>query len=86
MLFGVVTGDWYGAWDLLTGARSPFDMTPFTAPVIVGWPLSFLGYIAVPATIGAVAAGMWDFIVRRRLLSPSEAQRLVDQRMGKPRT
>jgi hypothetical protein len=27
---------------------------------------------------------MWDFIVKRRLLSPSEAQRLVDQRIGKP--
>lgn len=86
MLSGSSLGDWYGAWDVLTGARSPFDVTPFTAPVIVGWPLSFLGYIAVPATIGPVAAGMWDFIVKRRLLSPSEAQRLVDQRIGKPPT
>jgi hypothetical protein len=83
VVFGVVTGDWYGAWDVLAGVRSPFEVTPFMTPVIVGWPLSFLGYIAVPATIGAVAAGMWDLIVKRRLLSPSEAQRLVDQRLGK---
>jgi hypothetical protein len=78
VIAGGLTGNWYRAWDVISGTSSPFKGSYPEIFLI----LSVLGYLLVPATIGIYIVDAVSRFISRRVKTLKDATDNIEVRLS----